>query len=75
MRIEYSIKATMIDDEFPNIDNLIEELNRLKRGCQLFEKLVLEIGIYNLPHTETYGGKCPDLSIEIRNFFNFDDSE
>jgi hypothetical protein len=59
----------MIDEETRTVNKLIDEMQRLKLGCQLLEEVFLGVGPYG-------DGEIPDeLRYKINNFFYFDDSE
>jgi len=58
----------LFNEEFKNVKVLLEEIDKLKLAYELLYRVYSETE----PHNNTFS---KELSKDILNFFNFDDSE
>ena len=56
-------------DNFPAIDKLFDEINRLKLALEILNDVWADIGPYNT------GQVSQETLTKLHRFFNFDDSE
>lgn len=64
--------------DFPNIELLTDEINKLTRAYELLQEVYYSTGPYNKPYEDKMGNKMalePEVMRKLDNFFEFDDSE